>query len=236
MTDDNPLSEQQLEFCRSYVACQNASMAARKAGYTARSAANQGHRLLRDARVQAEIRRLRQAATRTVLKLVHSSQADADEAVADRARKGLAALPVEIQNAVYAEVREKLDREWIIDRLMQNVRIAMGEVKSSKSVLIQSNPGSAGGAPVSVVQVEVYERNAAAANQALALLLKEVDRMEEESRKKAEENDDPDRPAVKRNPALAEALRRFNERYHKVARENPNLDRPSTKANSASGQ
>jgi phage terminase small subunit len=222
MTDDKPLTEQQFEFCRAYVSCQNASMAARKVGYSERSAANQGSRLLRDPRIRAEINRLKQAATNTVLKLMRSSQADADDPAADQARKGLAALPIEIQNAVYAEVREKLDREWVIDRLMHNVRIAMGEVKTTQTRVVQYRPARAGEAPVvTEVHVEVFQRDAAAANQGLAVLLREVDRMEEEARQKqSEAADDDKQPAVKRNPALAKSMRRFMEHARPVTSHN----------------
>jgi hypothetical protein len=48
----------QFDFCANYVASGNAADAARKAGYSARCAHNQGYRLLQLARVQAQIRAL----------------------------------------------------------------------------------------------------------------------------------------------------------------------------------
>ena len=50
------LTLRQDNFCAYYVANGNAAEAARKAGYTERTAHNQGYRLLKDARVQARIR------------------------------------------------------------------------------------------------------------------------------------------------------------------------------------
>ena len=50
------LTPRQDNFCAYYVATGNAAEAARKAGYTARTAHNQGHRLLKNARIQARIR------------------------------------------------------------------------------------------------------------------------------------------------------------------------------------
>lgn len=49
------LTLRQNEFCECYVATGNAADAARRAGYSERTARFQGHRLLKDARVQARI-------------------------------------------------------------------------------------------------------------------------------------------------------------------------------------
>ena len=55
------LTLRQNEFCECFVATGNAADAARRAGYSERSARNQGHRLLKDARVLARVRALQTA-------------------------------------------------------------------------------------------------------------------------------------------------------------------------------
>jgi hypothetical protein len=55
------LTRRQNEFCEAYVATGNAADAARRAGYSERAARFHGHRLLKDARVQARLAALRTA-------------------------------------------------------------------------------------------------------------------------------------------------------------------------------
>lgn len=55
------LTPRQNEFCENYVATGNAAEAARRAGYSSRTARTQGHRLLKDARVQARVGALQTA-------------------------------------------------------------------------------------------------------------------------------------------------------------------------------
>src|SRR6185436_17231702 len=68
-----------------------------------------------------------------------------------------------------AELRGKaaekavLDRAWVLDRLMRNVRIAMGEERIKVAIRPKS-------APDTVVELEITDRDAAAANRALELL------------------------------------------------------------------
>ena len=52
------LNERQKKFCEYYVSCGNAAEAARKAGYSARSARHQGFRLLTNEHVSLYIREL----------------------------------------------------------------------------------------------------------------------------------------------------------------------------------
>jgi hypothetical protein len=56
-----------------------------------------------------------------------------------------------------------LDRAWVLDRLMRNVRIAMGEERIKVAIRPKS-------APDTVVELEITDRDAAAANRALELL------------------------------------------------------------------
>lgn len=64
-----------------------------------------------------------------------------------------------------AQVVQKvvLDRAWVIERLMRNVRIAMGEEKIKVAIRPKA-------APDTVLELEITDRDAAAANAALALL------------------------------------------------------------------
>lgn len=58
-TQDAPgLNPAQRAFCAAYVATHNATQAAKDAGYSAKTAYAQGHRLLKNAEVKAEIERL----------------------------------------------------------------------------------------------------------------------------------------------------------------------------------
>lgn len=58
-TQDAPgLNAAQRAFCAAYVATHNATQAAKDAGYSAKTAHAQGHRLLKNAEVRAEIERL----------------------------------------------------------------------------------------------------------------------------------------------------------------------------------
>lgn len=59
------------------------------------------------------------------------------------------------------QAKDALDRQWVIERLMRNAKIAMGEER----VKTTTKEGAA---------VDVYMRDAAAANQALSLLGKEL--------------------------------------------------------------
>lgn len=52
------LNERQKKFCEYYVACGNAAEAARKAGYSVKTARHQGYRLLTNAHVALYIREL----------------------------------------------------------------------------------------------------------------------------------------------------------------------------------
>jgi phage terminase small subunit len=56
-----------------------------------------------------------------------------------------------------------LDRAWVLERLMRNVKIAMGEER----IRVAIRPKSA---PDTVVELEITDRDAAAANRALELL------------------------------------------------------------------
>jgi phage terminase small subunit len=56
-----------------------------------------------------------------------------------------------------------LDRAWVVDRLMRNVRIAMGEEKITVAIRPKA-------APDTVVELEITDRDASAANKALELL------------------------------------------------------------------
>ena len=71
-----------------------------------------------------------------------------------------------------------LDRAWVLDRLMRNVRIAMGEERIKVAIRPKS-------APDTVVELEITDRDAAAANRALELLGKadEVGLFKEQSAK-----------------------------------------------------
>ena len=60
------LKTRQHDFCAHYLASGNAAEAARTAGYTDRYAHNQGHRLLKDARIQATIREIQAQIARTM--------------------------------------------------------------------------------------------------------------------------------------------------------------------------
>ena len=67
-----------------------------------------------------------------------------------------------------------LNRAWAIERLMRNVQVAMGELP----VIVQRAAIAEDGEPISFERIEVCERNGAAANQGLAMLLKELDTVE----------------------------------------------------------
>ena len=60
------LKPRQYDFCAYYVAGGNVAEAARRAGYTERYAHNQGHRLLKDARIRAQIRAIQTEIAHTV--------------------------------------------------------------------------------------------------------------------------------------------------------------------------
>lgn len=62
---------------------------------------------------------------------------------------------------------EALTKLWVIDRLMRNARICMGEEPIKQRVRPK-------GAPDTVVELEVTDRDPSAANQALTLLGKEL--------------------------------------------------------------
>ena len=68
-----------------------------------------------------------------------------------------------------AELRGKvvekviLDRAWVLERLMRNARIAMGEERIKVAIRPKS-------APDTVLELEITDRDAAAANRALELL------------------------------------------------------------------
>ena len=76
-----------------------------------------------------------------------------------------------------AELREKaaekavLDEAWVIERLMRNVRIAMGEELVTR---VGSSIDKATG-DVRTIEVQESARDAAAANRALELLGKKLD-------------------------------------------------------------
>jgi len=84
-------------------------------------------------------------------------------------RKAAALLANGMLTARIAELRGKaaekavLDRAWVLDRLMRNVRIAMGEERIKVAIRPKS-------APDTVVELEITDRDAAAANRALELL------------------------------------------------------------------
>ena len=61
-----------------------------------------------------------------------------------------------------------LNRAWAIERLMRNVQVAMGELPA----IVQGAVIAGDGQAISFERIEVYERNGAAANQGLALLLR----------------------------------------------------------------
>lgn len=64
------------------------------------------------------------------------------------------------------QARDALDRQWVVERLMRNAAIAMGEEKV-KLTLNQKGTDTP-------IEIEVSMRDAAAANQALQLLGKEL--------------------------------------------------------------
>jgi hypothetical protein len=86
-----------------------------------------------------------------------------------------------------------LNRAWAIERLMRNVQVAMGELPAIVQRAVIAEDGQA----ISFERIEVYERNLAAANQGLALLLRELDTI------------DPARPRAKAAAPLEKTPQRL---------------------------
>lgn len=81
MTEAKTLNARQEAFCQSYARCANATKAAKEAGYSDRTSYAQGHRLLKDAEIEARIAAIR--AERW--KALHMSD---DELLAEAAKIG----------------------------------------------------------------------------------------------------------------------------------------------------
>jgi len=124
-------------------------------------------------------------------------------------------------DALRGEAAKKavLDRAWVLERLMRNAKIAMGEERIKVAVRPKS-------APDIVIELEITDRDAAAANRALELLGKadEVRLFEEQPKK-------DDRPRQLAAPQgapgedhLADIIARFKAR---IAGGTPQPDDPS---------
>lgn len=70
-----------------------------------------------------------------------------------------------------AEKRAELDRAWVLERLMRNARIAMGEEKIKVAIRPR---GPDGKLLDGTVELEVSDRDVSGANRALELLGKEI--------------------------------------------------------------
>ena len=86
-----------------------------------------------------------------------------------------------------------LNRAWAIERLMRNVQVAMGELPAIVQRAVIAGDGEA----ISFERIEICERNGAAANQGLAMLLKELDTI------------DPARPRAKAAAPLEKTPQRL---------------------------
>lgn len=102
-----------------------------------------------------------------------------------------------------------LTRDYIIEGLIQNAEIALGRRKTSITRIVVVK-GADGLQTIKAASLTTYQRDGATANRALELLSKELDRREGKGETDAQA-DQSDAPAAKRNPALAEAIRKFRE-------------------------
>lgn len=99
-------------------------------------------------------------------------------------------------------IKEELTKQWVLDRLMLNAKIAMGEATRRKRVQTKTTRGKIG-----YVEMDVLEPSASAANAALKLLGMEVGMF-------AQENKPPPRndllaPKDASDSRVAEALERY---------------------------
>jgi Terminase small subunit len=85
-------------------------------------------------------------------------------------RPQLAGMIKALREARDAKAQEKLglDREWILSRLMKNAEIALGEKPTVQNGFVLQDLFDTSDKPTQLPQV--YDRDASAANQALALL------------------------------------------------------------------
>ena len=187
-------SEMELSFARAYVAgdCRNATEAARSAGYS--DAATAGYRLLQRERVQEQIKRLLEASRRQVAAIM-------DEATQNSKRDGTTAP---IYADADADAAAALARAYVIASMIESHEINLDRKPTTITRMVKRIVLTAEGEKVEHiegVQVEVFARDASAANKSAEILLREVERMEGDPASRAD-----DQP---RDHQLAEQLEAF---------------------------
>ncbi len=170
------LSPQEQRFCNEYAANGgNATKAAIAAGYSEATAAQTASRLLKRPRVHAEIRRLFGARPlpNDPPRAGHLLPVVAEPA----ARQGMDGDVMPPADEADVELRSRLNRDWIIARLMRNAMICLGEMKKT-TIKVLTASSDDGKVTATAVQVEGFAHDPTGANTALALLSKELDAIE----------------------------------------------------------
>lgn len=201
-----PLNDQQTAFCKAYFAQtgkKNGAAAAIEAGYSPRSARFIASDLLKDPRVAALLKQMEASAKRqTTALLAYRIEPDGIDGEI---------IPPDVKEAIDNKVGDlllaALCRDWVTQRMMRNVQLGMAEIKITQTRILKAQDGN-----YTAIEVEAFERDAAGANTAMALLMKELDRRDAVG-KGAETEASKGLPALTTNPLLAEAYDKFKNGY-----------------------
>lgn len=181
------LTDKERAFCRYYIANGgNGTQAAISAGYAPGSAKVTASQMLKKPQIRAEIELLRSQVDNGTLHLLAAPggsqpprQPPLDGQVlepSDHGPRRKAEQP--------ADPTVTLTRQWIVEQLVRNVAISMGDEAIEQKVMVKATrrtlKAGADGEPVvqetvDVVTVRVTDRSGSAANQALNLLAQQLD-------------------------------------------------------------
>lgn len=218
------LTEMEAAFCAAYVRNgRKPKAAALEAGYApgkdGAAASVAAAKLLKRPAIQAEIKRIEDATgtavQRRLVAFVKAKNAafEAEEALTGEIFQG--PTPEEMRCARAKTLEElALTRAWVIERMMRNAMICMGEEKVTTHRILKVKGQNGQPDSFTAVEIEVFERDAAGANTALGLLAKELDKLEPPGTNT--DQADSDAPAVASNPQLEEAMRNFQRRASAV--------------------
>lgn len=185
------LTDKERAFCRYYIANGgNGTQAAISAGYAPGSAKVTASQMLKKPQIRAEIELLRSQVDNGTLHLLAAPGSTPprlpplDGQVlepSDHGPRRKAETPTDPTVA--------LTRGWIVEQLMRNVAISMGDEAIEQRVMVKATrrtlKAGEDGAPliqetVDVVTVKVTDRSGSAANQALNLLDQQLDKIKAE--------------------------------------------------------
>jgi phage terminase small subunit len=194
MARTRQLTALQAKFARHYAQSHNGADAARKAGYSPRTARIAGSRLLARPHVRSEVARLCLAHPASAARVPTHAKEEVNVISAEVDDFDSAATAARILEEMSETIAEQLARHWLVSTLIRNIKMGMTEIPVRQTRVRTRRKRADGSVYYETTVIEVYERDAAAVVASAKLLLEECD-----SREKAAEaiKDHADKPKGK---------------------------------------